>query len=422
MHTLNIASTLLLVMLWQGDGGAKHTGPTAALGAIGQRHDAWDAAYEAGTQGERLPAPRWMYEAFHVDAPADAMNATTRLPKFPRDNRFIGSYQGTFHDPGGWHSAALFSHGYDDAAWLRDTRDKDPIEFTITGWADTTRAFLSIVVPNKGSMVVMTDMGADVILISYEERGLRKTSIKRLIPNSVERTPANTLRRRTIPTGRNDTIAGRACSEELLIDPDTLRVWSANDLMSPFADLCETSTWLIGPAWRMRPLAATGANFPLRFEQKEYSIGFQKVCVGPCPLPVQGVSGLGEVINGLPLKVPPPPPLWPADQPEPIYEVAAVQEQPRFPGCDAARMSFISKNFKFPPELADSAPAGKIWVEFVVKADGSVADVIIKRGLQPTIDQEAVRVVRSMPTWTPGKLNGRAVPVRMTIPMNIRFR
>jgi TonB family protein len=96
-----------------------------------------------------------------------------------------------------------------------------------------------------------------------------------------------------------------------------------------------------------------------------------------------------------------------------------VEEMPDFQGGgqDAFR-KFISENLRYPEVAARDNIQGRVFVQFVVKADGSVADATIVRGVHPSLDREAVRVVMSSPRWTPGRQRGEAVNVAFTFPVN----
>ena len=94
---------------------------------------------------------------------------------------------------------------------------------------------------------------------------------------------------------------------------------------------------------------------------------------------------------------------------------------PEFPGGDGAMASFITKNFKL-PKHGDISDQGTIYVRFVVTSKGEITDITIARGINRDMDKEAMRVVESMPSWTPGKYRGRNVSVRMVIPIKIRYQ
>ena len=109
--------------------------------------------------------------------------------------------------------------------------------------------------------------------------------------------------------------------------------------------------------------------------------------------------------------------------PEPIETLGSefAQQYPVYPGGDNAMMSFIQKSYRFPSHV-DRYSQGIIYVRFVISHKGDVTDVAIERGISPELDKEALRVVRAMPQWEPGKHRGRPVNVRMIIPMKIRFQ
>ena len=109
-------------------------------------------------------------------------------------------------------------------------------------------------------------------------------------------------------------------------------------------------------------------------------------------------------------------------EPETIKKIfTVVEEMPEFPGGTRALMKYIANNIKYPVSAHKNGIQGRITCSFVVGVDGSVQDIQIKRGVDPALDAEAVRVVSSMPKWEPGRQRGVAVPVRYTIPINFRL-
>jgi periplasmic protein TonB len=97
-----------------------------------------------------------------------------------------------------------------------------------------------------------------------------------------------------------------------------------------------------------------------------------------------------------------------------------VEDQPEFPGGEAARQQFLSDNLRYPQMAREAGIQGTVFVTFVVEIDGSVTDVRIVRGIGGGCDEEAVRVVKMMPNWEPGRQRGQ--PVRVQFVMPIRFR
>lgn len=105
------------------------------------------------------------------------------------------------------------------------------------------------------------------------------------------------------------------------------------------------------------------------------------------------------------------------EAPKEIFTV--VEEQPSYPGGDEARMKFLIDNIKYPEEAKELGVQGKVFVTFVVEVDGSITDVRVLRGIGAGCDEEAIRVVKSMPKWVPGKQRG--VPVRVQFNLPIKF-
>ncbi|OZT04796.1 energy transducer TonB [Prevotella sp. 885] len=99
-----------------------------------------------------------------------------------------------------------------------------------------------------------------------------------------------------------------------------------------------------------------------------------------------------------------------------------VEQMPMFPGGDGALMGYLRDNIHYPTVAAENGVQGRVVVGFVVERDGSITDVKILRGVDPSLDREAMRVVKSMPKWTPGKQNGSAVRVKYQVPVSFRLQ
>ena len=102
-----------------------------------------------------------------------------------------------------------------------------------------------------------------------------------------------------------------------------------------------------------------------------------------------------------------------------VYQI--VEEMPKFPGGDEAMFKFIAKNVQYPKEAKDKEIQGRVFLSFVVEKDGSVSNVEVKRGIGGGCDEEAVRVVKAMPKWKPGKQEGKPVRVSFTLPFNFKL-
>lgn len=105
---------------------------------------------------------------------------------------------------------------------------------------------------------------------------------------------------------------------------------------------------------------------------------------------------------------------------EDIIHVRA-EVQPAFPGGQAAMMKFLRDNIKYPSVCAETGIQGRVIVSFVVNKDGSIEQVEVLSGVHERLDAEAVRVVKLMPTWTPGQMQGHAVRTKFNLPVTFRL-
>ena len=103
-----------------------------------------------------------------------------------------------------------------------------------------------------------------------------------------------------------------------------------------------------------------------------------------------------------------------------VLDLAEVA--PEFPGGIPALMKFLAQNVKYPTDAQKAGKQGRVIAQFVVTTDGSVADVKIIRGIDPSLDQEAVRVIKAMPQWKPGTQDGQPVNVRYTLPVVFKLQ
>lgn len=100
----------------------------------------------------------------------------------------------------------------------------------------------------------------------------------------------------------------------------------------------------------------------------------------------------------------------------------AVENIPEFPGGMEALMRYLSMNIRYPEEAQKADIQGRVIVKFVVNQDGSVSDAEVVKGVDESLDKEALRVVSSLPKWTPGTVNGKAVDCYFTLPINFRLQ
>ncbi|MEE0991008.1 MAG: energy transducer TonB [Paludibacteraceae bacterium] len=97
-----------------------------------------------------------------------------------------------------------------------------------------------------------------------------------------------------------------------------------------------------------------------------------------------------------------------------------VEKMPEFPGGQDALNRFLVRNIKYPLLAQENGIQGRVVCQFVVNSDGSIVDISVVRGVEESLDKEAIRVIKSMPKWTPGRQGGKSVRVKYTLP--IRFK
>jgi len=100
-----------------------------------------------------------------------------------------------------------------------------------------------------------------------------------------------------------------------------------------------------------------------------------------------------------------------------------VEDMPEFPGGQQALFKYLSENVKYPVIAQENGIQGRVICQFVVNKDGNIVHVeVVRSGGDPSLDKEALRVVKSMPKWKPGKQRGKAVRVKYTVPVNFRLQ
>ncbi len=112
------------------------------------------------------------------------------------------------------------------------------------------------------------------------------------------------------------------------------------------------------------------------------------------------------------------------EEKKPVEEkvFTAVEQMPQFPGGDGELLKHIQKNLKYPPVAMENNIHGRVVVQFVVTKTGKVGEVKVVRGKDPDLDKEAVRVVKTLPDFIPGKMNGQAVAVWYTLPITFKLQ
>lgn len=113
-------------------------------------------------------------------------------------------------------------------------------------------------------------------------------------------------------------------------------------------------------------------------------------------------------------------PVKPKEEDNKVFDV--VEQMPSYPGGMGELMAFLSKNIKYPVIAEENGIQGRVICTFVVERDGSITDVKVAKSVDPSLDKEAMRVIKSMPHWIPGKQNGSAVRVKYTLPVTFRLQ
>lgn len=122
-------------------------------------------------------------------------------------------------------------------------------------------------------------------------------------------------------------------------------------------------------------------------------------------------STIDDIISDEPVKV---------EIPEEPFIV--VEEMPEFPGGEQALLSFIAKNIKYPKPAKRMGIEGRVTVSFVIDQDGSITNIEVLRGIGAGCDEEAIRVLKLLPNFSPGKQRGVPVKVQMQLPVNFRLK
>ena len=111
-----------------------------------------------------------------------------------------------------------------------------------------------------------------------------------------------------------------------------------------------------------------------------------------------------------------------APEPEKVYTMAMVEQKPEFPGGDAAMYKWLSDHISYPAAAVEQGIQGRVVVQFDVTKTGAIENVKVVRGRDQSLDKEAVRLVKAMPTWQPGRNNGQPVKVTYTLPVTFKLQ
>ncbi len=104
-----------------------------------------------------------------------------------------------------------------------------------------------------------------------------------------------------------------------------------------------------------------------------------------------------------------------------VFQFAVIEDKPEFPGGMGKLMQYLGKNTKFPQIAKENGIQGRVFIQFVIDKKGKVTNVEVVRGVDPYLDKEALRVVKAMPAWKPGKQRGKPVKVSYIVPINFKL-
>lgn len=99
-----------------------------------------------------------------------------------------------------------------------------------------------------------------------------------------------------------------------------------------------------------------------------------------------------------------------------------VEEMPIFPGGTRAMVKYINSNLNYPQEAKEKSIIERVVVDFVIEKDGKVSNAVVRRPINPILDKEAIRIIQSMPKWSPGKQKGIPVRVSYAVPINFKLK
>jgi len=99
-----------------------------------------------------------------------------------------------------------------------------------------------------------------------------------------------------------------------------------------------------------------------------------------------------------------------------------VEDMPKFPGGDAELLRWIARSVKYPVIAQENGITGRVHMNFVINESGNIENIVVVRGVDPSLDKEAIRVIKKMPKWEPGKQRGKAVKVSFSLPINFQLQ
>lgn len=181
----------------------------------------------------------------------------------------------------------------------------------------------------------------------------------------------------------------------------TIVAFARPEISRPFDEISSVKVSYFAPT--AQPVEAKSVEKVVASPRQEVAAPVETVAETPAPRETKA-----------PTAKPKPAPITPKD----TVVFMVVEEMPEFPGGQGELMKYIAQNIKYPVKAQQKEVQGRVTVSFVVSCDGSLRDFRIVRGVDPDLDAEALRVIKSMPNWKPGKQKGKNVAVKYTLPIN----
>lgn len=328
----------------------------------------------------------------------------------------------------------VFIGAYKMEMAILDSLGKETIGGTVDGWQDSTRAIITFRIESAGMYTYMADLQADVAVVAYSVPDIAEHLYAERISQLVSGEGVGMFEQALYmehfadsATGKTMILLGRKCEERVFRNIRSGSYWVDASLPSPFAGMGRWLPLHETPFTVFAPLSLHGNSMPMKWEKENIVFRMTSVAAGTQPRPPVDLTKYpiqeedpapaaqeGAIQNEIAemdisdVSAPPPP-----DAEVEVFTI--VEEMPQFPGGEEKLKAFLRSNVSYPQMEKEAGVQGKVYVAFVVEADGSITRVELRRGISPGLDREALRVVKSMPKWTPGKQNGKTVRVQYTV-------
>ncbi|MBL7982066.1 MAG: energy transducer TonB [Flavobacteriales bacterium] len=383
------------------------------------------SAITPGLAQHDFTLPPWMLDALGADR---VMNTTFEGAQYP-----VGAW------PLGRPHPLPFVGSYTYEVSLADSVGR---AYRVSGWQDDRSAVLIVEVPGHDMRTTyLVDLESDVAAYAHSGNGRKVVTVERAshqigARNEVHHKLTSNRPVELTPTGAYRTMLGRRVVELATpkrVTPEypegtTTYLWVDTTIVSPFADM-ERWLPLQGPAFMpITSLSLMTDHLLFRLEREGNMMELTELRVGPCPRPAVDLREYRL-----------PRPYWeggvveePAAQ-ELItvpMEVAVeedwvtfAEQMPQFPGGEEAFKAYVKAKLRYPEEERELGIEGTVYLSIIVEPNGAVTNITPLRGVNngPGLTREAIRLLKAMPTWTPGRTNGKAMRVKMNVPVKFRL-